>query len=120
MFPGRILLIGGVGRDIFSAVADWVDPVSSSGKHLPGKDLLAIFIDLRRASQGSFPAETVEGILDGDFLLGKYRSRPVQIRHPVHVFVYANYPPDRRLLSEDRWNVFWIGGNPGDEEPQPQ
>ncbi len=114
--PG-VLIISGFGRDIFSAIADWVAPVSDKGKLLKGRDLRAVIIDIPKASQAQFPAIVVEPVKDMGFLSGKYRARQVLLKHPVWVFVFSNNRPNIDLLSADRWNIFWIGGGPGEEEP---
>ncbi len=114
---GDILVVGGRGRDIFCAVANWVAPVSKTGKALPGRKLRAVIVDIARDEQDDFDAGTYEGLLNGTFLNGKYLPRPV-LMDPIHVIVFSNAPPNRARLSEDRWAVFWIGGEPGAIEPK--
>lgn len=115
---GDILVIHGGGRDVFSAVADWVSPISKEGKALPGRKLRAVIVDVARSASEDFCPVAAEKLLDGCYLTRKYRSRAV-LHDPIHFIVFSNSPPERRLLSEDRWAVYWVGGNPGQTEPQP-
>ncbi len=46
----------------------------------------------------------IEEIKDGLFFSPKYESAMV-LMNPPHVLVFANVPPDRTQLSEDRWVI---------------
>jgi len=48
--------------------------------------------------------EVLEMVSDGVLSSGKYDSTQMAIQ-PVHVVVFANYPPETRTMSEDRWAV---------------
>ena len=41
---------------------------------------------------------------NGYFMCSKYESKPI-IRNSPHVFIFANFEPDVKELSLDRWNV---------------
>lgn len=51
---------------------------------------------------------TLEELCDGMFFSGKYESRSV-VFAPIHVIVFANRPPEKSRLSEDRWDIHQIG-----------
>ncbi len=48
--------------------------------------------------------EVMEMVSDGVLSSGKYDSIQMAIQ-PVHVVVFANYPPETRTMSMDRWAV---------------
>lgn len=47
---------------------------------------------------------SLEAIKDGMIVNTKYETGYKVFNSP-HVIVFANFPPDRRQLSEDRWNI---------------
>ena len=47
----------------------------------------------------------MEAIKNGCFFSGKYESGMVRFNSP-HILVFANEPPERTKLSQDRWCVF--------------
>lgn len=59
----------------------------------------------------------LEEVKDGIFFSGKYESGMVVYPTP-HVFVFANFAPDKKSLSKDRWNIVNIGNeeDSSDEE----
>nr|WAE42134.1 MAG: replication associated protein [Cressdnaviricota sp.] len=61
-------------------------------------------IDLSRTMSDHVPYEAIEDLKNGIFFSGKYESAMV-IRNCPHIVVFANFPPDLKKLSEDRWNV---------------
>lgn len=82
------------GSDIKCAIAGFLEE---------GKDLRAIIYNIPRASK-DVCYSTLEEICDGIFFSGKYESRMVTFA-PVHVVVFANFPPNKNQLSVDRWVV---------------
>ena len=48
--------------------------------------------------------EVLEMVSDGVLSSGKYDSTQMAIQ-PVHVVVFANYPPEMHTMSQDRWAV---------------
>jgi len=50
------------------------------------------------------PYDWAEGIIDGMIFSPKYESGAKVFNAP-HIFFFANYPPDSKEMSEDRWKV---------------
>lgn len=65
--------------------------------------------------------EAIENVKDACFYSGKYEGGAVADFCP-HLFVFANFPPDRSKMSKDRWVVKCIDpkkdtdGDPSDDE----
>lgn len=76
--------------------------------HLISKQLSKIVVfDLSRTSEDgavNVVYEVAELLKNGYICSGKYDSRSLAFA-PPHVFVFANFAPDRSKLSADRWNV---------------
>jgi len=53
------------------------------------------------------PYDWAEGIIDGMIFSSKYESGAKVFNAP-HIFFFANYPPDVKEMSEDRWKVVRI------------
>lgn len=67
-------------------------------------DTRCIMWDIPRASRNNISYSTIEAIKNGLVCNTKYETG-VKAFNPVHVFVFANFPPDfnEEGLSEDRW-----------------
>lgn len=64
----------------------------------------AIFFDFTREVEERVPYEVMELIKNQRFNSTKYE--PCQVILPrLHLYVFANFAPDRSKLSADRWNV---------------
>lgn len=50
----------------------------------------------------------LEELKDGIFFSGKYESSMVMTNN-LHIFVFANFEPDRSKLSKDRWEIHYVG-----------
>lgn len=87
--------VGGKSSDILYGVAERLG--SKRKVH-------AVFINLSRHREEHFNYEALEDLKDGHFYSGKYESKEIKMNSP-HVVVFANWPPDRAGLSEDRWNI---------------
>lgn len=48
--------------------------------------------------------EALESIKDGMFFSGKYEGSMVLFNTP-HVFVFANFPPEKEKMTSDRWSI---------------
>lgn len=76
-------------------------------KEPTNRDNLIAIWDLSRTSEDFIPYGSIEAIKNGLFFAGKYESEMAIFNTP-HVVVFANYPPDRTKLSDDRWNIIHI------------
>lgn len=55
-----------------------------------------------------FPYDAIELLKDGIWMKGKYEVKAVHREMMVHVFVFANVPPDISKLTADRWKIYKI------------
>ncbi len=77
-----------------------------------GEVPVTLCIDLCRSSKrSSIPYQTLEDCKNGRIFSEKYESGMLRIP-PIHVVIFANYPPDESKFSTDRWKIFnlndWI------------
>lgn len=72
----------------------------------PNKRVL-ILVDCPRSQQDYINYGAIEQIKNGLVFSGKYEGAQLVFNCP-HVFCFANEPPNRELMSEDRWNVVRI------------
>lgn len=92
-------------HDAFLAGGKKVDCLYAYKEHLA----TVIIFDLTRSQMGEFcPYSTMETLKDGRYLSTKYESVMVCRDEPAHLLVFANSPPDRSKMSEDRWDVHHI------------
>lgn len=66
-----------------------------------------VIFDLGRDFEEKVPYVIMEGFKNGIISSGKYNSCTKTFKSP-HVFVFANFAPDKRRLSVDRWRVTHI------------
>lgn len=67
---------------------------------------MALF-NFTRSMEGHINYMALESIKDGMIFSSKYKSG-LKVFRPCPVIVFANFPPDRSKLSQDRWMVFEI------------
>lgn len=60
-------------------------------------------VDTEKSITGVF--EVLEGLKNGHVIDNMYGSDNELFMDSPHVFVFANYPPDKSRMSQDRWNV---------------
>lgn len=60
--------------------------------------------DLERDMEECMKYGAIEKIKNGFYMCAKYESKPI-LRKTPHVFIFANFKPDRSKLSEDRWVI---------------
>lgn len=92
------LVVGGKAADAKYAVAQYV-------KH---RQLEVVVFDLPRCNDNHISYEALESIKNGMFFSGKYEGQMVLYNSP-HVIVFANVPPEKEKLSQDRWHIVEIG-----------
>lgn len=92
------IILGGRAQDMFYAICQLVQ------KGTPPR---IIVFDIPRARRNYVSYEGLEKVKDGIFFSPKYESGQVIFDSP-HIFVFANFEPERDLLSEDRWQVIDI------------
>ena len=83
------------------AIARW--------KQITGHYPVTIIVDLARMTKISQAAYyTLEQIKNAIFFSGKYQSGMVASCIPPNVVVFANTPPNTKMMSEDRWRIYKI------------
>lgn len=94
------LLIDGKKSDILYAATEFL-----------GKDLESAFykklifiLDLSRTCENFVSYDAIEKLKNGLWFSGKYESKMVMIPSPK-LIVFANFPPDKTKLSQDRWVI---------------
>lgn len=63
--------------------------------------------DLERTMEDYISYGSIEKIKNGYYMTTKYESEPITRAHP-HLLVFANFRPNKKALSEDRWKVLKI------------
>ncbi len=61
-------------------------------------------MNVSRSMEQYVSYQAIEEIKDGMLESGKYEGGQ-KIFNPPHVIIFANFPPKREMLSEDRWKV---------------
>lgn len=97
------IYVSGKAADVKCAIAELVKA---------GKDVSSVIFGVPRTAEDYMSYAALEEVKDGIFFSGKYESGMVIYNSP-HVIVFANFAPDRKKLSEDRWVVVNI-----DEDPE--
>lgn len=72
--------------------------------HALPKDPKIVLLDFCRSNEEKINYGVIEGIKNGYIFSGKYDSKNKKFPKP-HLYVFANFLPDRNKLSEDRWRV---------------
>ncbi|XP_033113364.1 uncharacterized protein LOC117113969 [Anneissia japonica] len=67
-----------------------------------------VVFDLHRSQKKRVNYELIEGFKNGRLFSPKYHSK-VKLFAVPHVVVFANFPPDLRAMSADRWRLRRIG-----------
>lgn len=71
--------------------------------------------DLERSMETYVSYAALEKIKNGYYMCSKYESKPV-IRNAPHVFCFANFAPDTKALSLDRWQITDLSENTAQPE----
>jgi len=60
--------------------------------------------DFERSMEDFISYAAMEKIKNGFYMCAKYESKPI-IRNPPHIFCFANFEPNKEMLSMDRWVI---------------
>jgi len=71
------------------------------------KEFKIVILDIPRSSEGYMNYGVLEQLKNGLIYSGKYEGGTC-VFDDVHVFVFANFEPDKSQFSEDRWCVWEI------------
>lgn len=76
---------------------------SADIKHAYGQQPVVIF-DFPRTCEGYVPYDAIESIKNGLYFSSKYSSS-MRVGKTPHLVVFANFEPELRAMSQDRWDV---------------
>jgi len=93
------IIIGGKQTDIFNGIKTYLEEKKEYPK--------VILCDIPRTSESYVSYGSIEKIKDGLFYSGKYEGGVIRLI-PTHLFVFANFEPDKSSMSTDRWNIINI------------
>lgn len=112
--------IGNKGKSFLAKYIDWkYNAIIASGKQLDIFNQYKLYIeenkkcprvaliDVPRSHKDYVCYSTMEKIKDGLLYSGKYEGGKIRLI-PHHLIVFANFPPDKTKMSEDRWNIVEI------------
>ncbi len=94
----KALMVSGKANDVKFAISKWFENEI---------DLDVVFFNLVRSVEDYVSYDAIESVKDGIFFSGKYESGQTIFDSP-HCIVFANFPPDVKKLSYDRWNIIKI------------
>lgn len=93
------IIANGKQADVFNQYKSFIETYDQQPK--------VALIDIPRSHKDFICYSTLEKIKDGLIYSGKYEGGKLRLcKH--HLIVFANFEPDRKKLSEDRWNVIHI------------
>lgn len=94
-YSPNFIYLSGKASDIKSAISTMVEK---------GDEPQICLFDFTRSMEEYISYEALESVKNGIFFNGKYESSMVLFNIP-HVIVFANFLPELRKLSADRWDV---------------
>lgn len=104
---------GNTGKSWFAKylVANYDADYYSGGKatdivHACNGARIQVF-DFTRSNEGFVSYDAIERLKNGLVFSPKYDSQKKVFDIP-HVLIFANFPPEKSKLSEDRWNITHI------------
>ena len=92
--PGiNAIYVGGKSGDVKYAISQLKD-----------LDDLIVLWNIPRSLEKFVSYQGIEEVKDGVFFSSKYESGMICF-NPPHVVIFANFEPDRDMLSNDRWSI---------------
>lgn len=104
-YPRKVILVGGKAADMKYGIAEFISK--------PENDLQIVLINLVRSNEQFVSYEGIEAIKDGLYYNTKYKSG-MCVFNPPHIFIFANFKPDEKKLSADRWEIWDIDMSPNE------
>lgn len=84
---------------------------TKDGLYVAGEQEARTYIfSFPRTNETGVKYDMIESIKDGIYTSTKYEGKMV-VRGCPHVICFANYPPYKRALSEDRWEIYHINND---------
>lgn len=77
---------------------------SIMNRHKEGKKNDFIFFDFTRSTENYISYQVIEEVKNGIVFSGKYESETITFKTP-QVIIFANFYPDTKKLSQDRWII---------------
>lgn len=97
IFHGAIVT-GGKTDDMKHAIARW--------QQITQQCPVIIVMDIARSERiKDSTFRGIESIKNGLFFSGKYESAMLHSVFKPHIFIFANFPPCKQHLSQDRWKI---------------
>lgn len=93
------VIVNGKQSDVFNGIAKFIEQKNKQPR--------IVIVDIPRTNEQYCCYGTMEKIKDGLMYSGKYEGAQVRLT-PLHLFVFANFPPKERGLSKDRLNIINI------------
>jgi len=93
------LFVSGKVADVKFAIADMMKK---------NKYIDIVIFHYVRSNEQFVSYEAIEALKDGIFFSSKYESGMVMY-NPPHILVFANFSPELKKLSADRWKILNIG-----------
>ena len=114
-------MIGGVGKSalckylIVKHNATYIDQGKKADiiNHIYNTDMdkcAGIIIDVPRNTGNKISYSAVESLLNGMIFNSKFETG-MKLFNAVPIFVFSNFPPERSMMSADRWKVYEVRDN---------
>jgi len=76
-----------------------------------------VIMNLTRSKEEKVAYEAIESVKDGLITCAKYESKTKYFECP-HVSIFANFKPNMRLLTKDRWNIIQLSNEREDDDDE--
>lgn len=110
-YDGAYMVAGSIKDAMYTLARNWMkrpgEESEDFDRPLGDVGLRVVFYDIPRAQGDKVSYSGIESIKNGIITNTKYRSQTFIVNIP-HVVVMSNYEPDRRMLSEDRWDIRYL------------